>query len=162
MIHQIDGTDTPAPCDPDRAIEVYRRAVRSGFAFLKRTRRLDDLLAKSIPLPGDSGFLAPVCDLHAGDVALIAHLARWRAENAFAYPSQFPVTEASTADWLRTRLLDVEDRLLFLVLDPHGHPVGHLGFAHADNDERAMEVDNVVRGVRDASPGIMAMAMQAM
>ena len=111
----------------DRTVEVYKQAVRKNFSFLKQTMQLDDLFAKSIPLAHGAGFLVPVCELHATDDGLIAKLAQWRAENAFAYPTQFPVTIAGTTSWLRSKLLDVEDRILFLVLDRYGNPIGHLG-----------------------------------
>ena len=143
-------------------IETYKKAVRSNFSFLKQTARLDDLFAKSIPLTQNAGFLVPLCELHATDDGLIAKLAQWRAENALAYPSQFPVTIAGTSSWLRSKLLDIEERILFLVLDRYGNPIGHLGFASAINDEREMEIDNVVRGVKDAHPGIMSSAMKAL
>ncbi len=147
--------------ESQRTIETFKRAVRNNFAFLKQTSRLDDLWAKSIPLKGDNGYLIPVCELHTRDANLVTKLAEWRAENAFAYPSQFPVTIEGTANWLRVKLLDVEDRLLFLVLDKHGEAIGHLGYANSVNDKGEMEIDNVVRGVQDVQPGIMNLAMEA-
>jgi perosamine synthetase len=145
-----------------RSLDVYQRAVRNTFAFLKQTSRFDELLAKSISLPAARGFLVPVCELHTGDADLIALFSRWRRENSFAYPSQFSVTDCGTANWLRSRLLDCPDRILFLALDRLGHPVGHLGFANCLNDQAAMEVDNVVRGVKGTHPGFMSEAMCAM
>lgn len=151
-----------AATNMDRAVEVYKRAVRKNFSFLKKTEQLDDLFVKSIPLAHGVGFLVPVCELHATDDGLIAKLAKWRAENAFAYPTQFPVTIPGTASWLRSKLLDVEGRILFLILDRHGNPIGHLGFANAINDKGELEIDNVVRGVKDVQPGIMSSAMRAL
>lgn len=144
-----------------RTTDVYRRAIRKEFAFLKSTDAIDQLHARSIVLADRKGLLVPVCDLHADDAALIGTLARWRAESSFAFPTQFPVSDAGTARWLRGAVLDVEDRILFLVCDRHGHPVGHLGFAAALAGERQMEIDNVVRGERDAQPGLMSVAMDA-
>ncbi len=149
-------------CENQRRNQVYQQSVRQEFAFLKQTTRLDDLYAKSIPLAGDTGFLLPVCELHASNDALIAKFAVWRAENAFAFPSQFEVTEAGTARWLRRNLLDVEERMLFLVLDKQGIPVGHLGYANALNAAGDLEVDNVIRGIKGDHPGIMKHAMQAL
>ncbi len=146
----------------DRTVKVYKQAVRKNFSFLKQTTRLDDLFAKSITLTHSEGFLAPVCELHATDDGLIAKLAQWRAENAFAYPTQFPVTIAGTTSWIRSKLLDVEGRILFLILDKHGNAIGHLGLVNAINDEGEVEIDNVVRGVKDAQPGIMSSAMEAL
>ena len=145
-----------------RTIETYKQAVRKNFSFLKQTTRLSDLFAKSINLPQYAGYLVPVCELHATDDKLIAKLAQWRTENAFAYPTQFLVTIAGTASWLRSRVLDVEDRMLFMVLDKYGNSIGHLGFANSINDSREMEIDNVVRGVKNAQPGIMSHAMRAL
>jgi perosamine synthetase len=147
---------------PQRTAEVFAATVRADFAFLKATKALDELYAKALPLKGGLGFLVPACELHTQDQALIEKLAKWRAENAFAYPTQFPVTLAGTAKWLRSRVLDVEDRILFLVVDALGNAVGHLGYANSLGPDRSMEIDNVVRGVGGVAPGIMAAAMEAL
>jgi perosamine synthetase len=157
----MSATHPSVTTDAERASAVYDEAVRSTFAFLKATTRLDDLHAKAVELASDSGYLLPVCELHAGDERLIETLARWRDDNQHAYPTRFPVTLEGTARWLRAGVLDVEDRMLFLVCDRFGRPVGHLGFASALQGERSVEVDNVVRGERDA-PGLMSLAMHAL
>src|SRR5271154_6605875 len=113
-----------------KQLSVYRNAVRRNFALLKQTSALDELMAKSLPLPQTGGWLVPVCKLHADDGKTVTRLSEWRRENSFAYPSQFSVTNSGTARWLQDRLLAVEDRLLFLVLDRHGEPIGHMGFAN--------------------------------
>ena len=143
-----------------RTIEIYKQSVDKEFSFLKQTTQLDDLFAKSIPLGDGEGFLVPICELHYTDNELITKLSQWRTENAFAYPTQFPVTVEGTKSWLRTQILDAKDRILFLVLDQHGKSVGHLGFANAINDEEEIEIDNVVRGIKHAQPGIMSKAMK--
>jgi perosamine synthetase len=144
----------------ERTASVYRQAVAREFALLKSTSTLEELWARAIPLPDAQGALVPVCELHADDVETVATLARWRAENELAFPTRFPVTVEGTARWLRSGLLDVADRILFLVCDRHGHAVGHLGFAGCLNPERELEVDNVVRGVKDREPGLMSIALQ--
>jgi len=158
---QIQGPHSAAL--PDREAKVYRNAVSRNFSFLKRTDRFDLLLVKSLALPSPSqGCLVPVADLHADDERLIEKLAGWRKENYFAYPTQFPVTLEGTRSWLRSRLLEVEDRILFLVLDQHGIEVGHLGFNDALSDSGLMEVDNVVRGVKPGNSGIMGAALNTL
>jgi len=142
--------------------KVLKDAIRQSFGFLKRTSRLEELLAKSIPLKGTEGVLQPVCDLHADDRSLISTLSVWRASNQEAYPTRFMVTDEGTASWLKARLLDVEDRILFLVLDRHGNRVGHLGFASCINSEGSMEIDNVVRGVMGMAPGQMTAALSTL
>ncbi len=162
MVAHIESTVADDTAPDRRAVLVYNKAVLRGFDFLKRTDRLDDLMAKAVALPDGRGHLVPVCDLHDGDDALIARFAAWREANAAAFPSRFPVTLDGTASWLRAKVLDVEDRLLFLVVDRRGYPVGHMGFANAVNDAMAMEIDNVVRGVPGAEPGLMGLALTAM
>jgi RimJ/RimL family protein N-acetyltransferase len=140
----------------------YLETVRSAFALLKRPTRPDDLLALHLPIAGAEGAcLAPVCELHAADPALVAALAEWRERNMWVYPNQFQVTLAGTADWLRRLVLDAPDRVLFLVLDAARVPVGHLGFAQALNEAREMKVDNVMRGPRNCLPGVMSRALRA-
>jgi perosamine synthetase len=148
--------------DVIRRIETYRAAVRAEFAFMKSAATLEELAARSIPLADGAGMLVPVCELHAGDERLIGLLGSWRDESAFAFPTQFPVTRDGTATWLRRGLLDVPDRILFLVQDRFGHTVGHLGFAAADNPDRSLEVDNVVRGEKAVQPGLMGVALEGL
>lgn len=143
-----------------RSFENYKKALINYFSFLKNTHRLDDLHTKYILLENNAGYLVPVCELHATDNALIKKLALWRETNAHFFPSQFPVTLEGTATWLRKGVLDVQDRLLFLVVDPHGQMVGHLGYANGLNEFCELEVDNVVRGEKEGNPGIMLAAMK--
>jgi perosamine synthetase len=145
-----------------RHVRACHDAVHGHFAFLKETARLDELLVRSIALPGGAGYLAPVSALHAEDEPLLETLTRWRNENAFAYPSQFRATAESTAYWLRDRVLGAADRMLFLVLQRHGRPIGHMGLANALNDAGRLEMDNIVRGVKGCEPGLMQAGMEAL
>src|SRR5258708_1305305 len=145
-----------------RAGSVYNNAIEQTFAFLKGTARVDELFARSIVLSANGGYLLPLCELHTDDAILIAQLARWRQENTFAYPTQFPVTISGTSNWLRERVLAVHDRQLFLVVNQHGHPVGHLGLAHGSNDERSIDIDNVIRGEKLTDPGLMSIALNSL
>src|SRR5438045_1358828 len=103
------------------SIDNYKKAIRNYFSFLKNTDRLDDLHTKSIALKDNMGFLIPVCKLHATDEKLIKKFAEWRQLNTRYFPSQFTVTLEGTSNWLRKGVLEVEDRILFLVVDKHGH-----------------------------------------
>ena len=137
-------------------------SVRDSFAFLKRSSGYQEAVVTAIPLDGGRGMLLPLCEMHRRDPDTIGLLARWRSENESAYTARFPVTQEGTARWLKERLLDVPDRVLFLVLDAVGRPVGHLGFANGLGLEDALEVDNVIRGDKGAQPGLMGAAMQAL
>lgn len=142
------------------SIADYQHAVRNTFSFLKNTQRLDDLFAKSIALKNDMGYLVPVCELHAKDQQLIEKLAAWRKENSRFFPSQFPVTVEGTGVWLRNNVLDVADRMLFMVTDKFGNQIGHMGYANGLNDAGELELDNIVRGVKNSNPGLMSLALE--
>ena len=139
----------------------YKNTIQSKFAALKSINRFDDLVANSIRLPNGAGYLLCVSELHVGDEALIVTFAKWRVE-ATTFHNKFDVTFESTERWLRQLLLVVSDRILFLVLNRHGRPIGHMGFANTLNDERAMELDNVVRGVPGQDAGLMGAATKAL
>lgn len=142
-------------------VDRYKNAVKNTFSFLKNTTRLDDLYAKSLILDNEAGYLLPIGELHASDKKLIEKLTEWRRKNALFFPSQFEVTLEGTEKWLRNNVLNVEDRILFLVVDRHGNAVGHMGFANGLNDEGELEIDNVIRGIgKELSPGIMSIAMK--
>jgi len=141
---------------------VYASSIKSTFAFLKQIDRIDQSYAASIQLDGGLGHLIPISQLHERDPACITMLSTWRVENAKAYPTQFPVTDQGTARWIRKGLLDVVDRILFLIVSPTGAPIGHLGYASCLEQPGRMEIDNVIRGVKQGYPGIMESAMRAL
>ncbi|HBI41358.1 MAG TPA: hypothetical protein DDY78_00685 [Planctomycetales bacterium] len=145
------------------ATDTYQHAVLRTFAFLKLTADPDQLHERRIPLASPAhGSLVPMCELHARDDALIAVLAQWRKKNAWVYPTQFEVTLQGTGAWLRSQVLDAPGRILFLVVDAGGTPIGHLGLADALNDAHEMKVDNVMRGDPEGEPGIMEQALRTM
>jgi perosamine synthetase len=145
--------------DAQRATETHAAAVHRAFAFMKAAATVEETFVRGLPLPG-GGHLVPVAEVHADDAELHSTLSAWRSANAFAFPTRFPVTEAGTARWLRVGLLDVADRILFLVLDRHGRRIGHLGLGGAAAADGSCEIDNVVRGVAGA-PGLMSDALRA-
>ena len=141
---------------------AFEQVVRERVEALKRICRFDELCARLIPCEARDGYLMSVCDLHRDDARLIGWLAEWRAANAFAFPTQFPVTHGGTSTWLNKGVLDKADRILFLVLDRYGPPVGHVGLTGFLNDRAEMEAENIVRGVRNCAPGLMSRAMRAL
>jgi perosamine synthetase len=144
------------------ALDGYKQRVLEELRRLKRIERMEELVTARIPIGSDEGFLVPVCELMAQDADLIERLAQWRAKNMAAYPTQFTVTIAGTAAWLRSLVLDVPDRMMFLVVNPSGRAIGHVGIADAINDNQALRIDNVARGVPDVQPGLMTAAMRTL
>lgn len=140
----------------------YQQRVVQAFSNAKACTTHAGALKQSLPLPDNAGYLLPVCELHSTDDILIAKLAKWRDENSFAYPTRFPVTFDGTQKWLRARLLDTDDRMLFLVCDKSGNILGHVGLANAINETAEVEIDNILRGEKHARLGIMTLAMQTL
>lgn len=138
---------------------IYQSRVREEFAALKQINHFDELIARSLRF--DRGYLICISELYADDDGMITLLAKWRKEATELY-DQFEVTFGGTKKWLRELVLDIPDRILFLVLDKHGRAIGHMGFARAANDEHSMEFDLVVRGVPGVAPGIMSCAAKAL
>jgi glycosyltransferase involved in cell wall biosynthesis/RimJ/RimL family protein N-acetyltransferase len=143
-------------------IVQYQQRVMQAFSNAKSCATYTEALKQSILLPNNAGYLLPICELHAKDNILIAKLAKWRDENSSAYPTRFPVTIDGTEKWLRSRILDADDKILFLVLDKGGNVVGHVGLANVLNEAQEVEFDNILRGEKQAEPGIMTLAMQTL
>ena len=143
------------------ALEVYKKSVTSNFAFLKSASNIQEAYLRAIPI-GSSGFLVPVCRAHESDSELIQKLTAWRNTNVHVYPTQFVATIESTKAWLATRLLDVADRILFLVVDNIGKSVGHIGLSGCHNDDFLFEIDNVVRGDPAADKGLFSRSINTL
>ena len=141
--------------------DVYKKSVTDNFYFLKNSKNIKDAYLKAIPIE-NSGFLLPVSQYHSEDEALLESLTRWRNENVEVYPTQFQATIESTRSWILNRLIMVEDRILFLVVDAKGSVVGHMGFNGCHNDKLLFEIDNVVRGNQSAEKGLFSTAMQCL
>lgn len=142
-----------------KKVKVFENEVVASFRFLKETTDLEKLYTRGLRLQQTGGLLLPICRLQIDDKKLIQTLAKWRGENINAYPTRFPVTIEGTTSWLIEKLIEIPDRILFLVKDCYGNNIGHLGFANCLNGQRLMEVDNVIRGEKQAAPGIMHDAM---
>jgi RimJ/RimL family protein N-acetyltransferase len=79
---------------------------------------------------------------------LIKSLADWRRDNQSWYPTVFTVTEEGTKLWLKNQVIDVDDRILFLIVSLDGVVFGHMGLFRG-------EIDNVLRGITGIVDGGM-------
>jgi perosamine synthetase len=141
-----------------KALDVYKKAVIANFAFLKSANNIQQAFLRAIPID-ESGFLVPICQAHQSNSEVLQKLTDWRNKNVLVYPTQFVATIESTKAWLKDRLLDVEDRILFLIIDNHGKVVGHIGFNGCSNNEFLFEIDNVIRGDQAAAKGLFSRGM---
>lgn len=136
--------------------------VRECFSFCKATDDLIQATVKSIRVVDKDvvvGYLTAVGQFQCRNKELHKLMTVWRERHQYAYPSRFVVTEEGTARWLEAAVIENPNRLLFLVSDFLGNPVGHLGLLINDHDE--LEIDNVLRGAQ-ISPGLMSNAMKSL
>ncbi len=93
--------------------------------------------------------LLPVGKFLLEDFTTIDLLAKWRNINVNVYPSRFTATRDSTKSWLRDQIINSPNKILFLVVNAQGNPVGHIGLASINNPAHSLEIDNVARWVED-------------
>jgi len=91
---------------------------------------------------------------------IIRLLAKWRKMHEKWFPAQFKVTEEGTKKWLKEKVIDTTDRLLFMI-KADGKYIGHIGLFRFDFDNMTYEIDNIVRG-EPLHPGIMTDAISKM
>lgn len=150
------------------SVEVPRLGHYSPFdelrrlnAFLKKASSLETLYSRSLPfeVPENPeswlGYrLLPVGDIHLGDDNLISDLLRWRVNAGFRGDTQ--LSFSGTRDWLKKSVLRENERILFVVVDPIGTRLGHLGLWFRDAD--TLELDNVVKSPDCNVKGVMSHA----
>lgn len=141
---------------------MYQERIKKEFSRLKNIDSIRDVFSEAIELKRDGGVLLPICRLHEDDDILITKLGEWRRKHESTYPTRFPITFEGTQTWLRRKILATPDRILFLIVDKHGWPLGHLGYANCLNDKEEMEVDSVLRGEEGRARGIMADGMEVL
>jgi RimJ/RimL family protein N-acetyltransferase len=90
----------------------------------------------------------------AAHPAVVESLFRWRAAAMTGFLTVFEPTLEKTRGYLEKLVLVDPARILFLILDPAGRPVGNIGLCNITADEA--EVDNIVRGERVETANFMA------
>jgi len=135
--------------------------VLSVFSFMKSAATLRETQVRSIEFSVEKTekpcYLVPIGKFFADDLALVSAMGKWRDAHQYSYPSRFEVTNAGTAKWLKSAVIENENRLLFLMQDPSGKYLGHIGLLKLD--ETRCEIDNVLRGETEV-PGIVSSALR--
>lgn len=104
--------------------------------------------------------LVPLTTESVEDKKIIALLATWRDTHQTWFPAQFTVTEQGTKTWLKKGVIDVPDRILFMIKVGKEY-VGHVGLYRFEFDRKSAQIDNIVRGSKNY-PGIMSAAIETM
>ena len=88
------------------------------------------------------------------NIEIIKLLAEWRETNQEWF-DMFNVSVEGTKEWLKKNVIDIENRILFLVETTDGNPFGHMGLFRG-------EADNFIRGRNDLIKGGMTSALKTM
>lgn len=144
-------------------IKNYKRRIINLFNGLKE-KNGKEILGKSLPVKNNKKIIANLKVVSKdliNDKQLIGNLAQWRKLHSYWFPSQFKVTKTGTKKWLKNQLIDVPDRILFIIETPDGQEIGHLGLNRFNFTDLSCEIDNVVRG-NGLLPGIMTKALRVL
>lgn len=140
---------------------IQTAVAEREFLFAKSGDTIDEVWQRSLPLPS-GGSLLPVSRPHLDNMDLMARLGQWRSENVFAYTNRFPISPERTRNWLDKAVVQRPDRILFLVVQRDSEVIGHIGLANGLGREGELEIDNVLRGKKDGTPGLMTEALAAL
>lgn len=144
----------------------FKKRVLTLFSRIKNGKYTQRVPGK-LPIYNEKGelaaFLRPINHDTLSEKEEIKLLSSWRRENSFAFPSQFEVTVEGTKRWVENQLLKNPTRILFFIEDTAEKPklIGHIGLYSFDFRKNTCEIDNVVRGDKNHSKGVMTWALKA-
>lgn len=144
-------------------MERFRKTVNRTLYAYKRKSKNDYLVLLPIYDKGAQvvAFLRPITkDFRVTTPECVALLSKWRVENPSIATGTFEVTHERTEKWLDNLVIENDNRILFLIQAIDGSYLGHIGFAAFDDKKEGAEIDSVLRGVKDTSPGLMEWAME--
>lgn len=149
---------------PQLGVFSSRLEAQRLFRFMKAATTLEALSTRLIPL-GDARRrdfseyrLAPISSRDELNGELVEELLRWRVSAKFHGDENLSL--AGTARWLKNHLLELDDRILFVVLDGFGNRLGHLGLWFRSDEE--LELDNVIKNPNANVPGVMSEATKSL
>lgn len=105
------------------------------------------------------GLILLTCD-RVSDSQIIKLLSRWRKKNEYWFQAIFKITADGTKIWLKEKVMDVPDRLLFMIKVKNQY-IGHIGLFRFNFNKKICEIDNIMRG-KPLYPGIMKEAIKLM
>ncbi|MGI0011218.1 MAG: GNAT family N-acetyltransferase [Nitrosopumilaceae archaeon] len=81
-------------------------------------------------------------------------LTEWRNKFWDSFASKFEATKDRTRLWLRSQVMENPNRILFLIR-VDSQKIGHIGIFLYDELQKIVEIDNVLRGIRNGNHGLM-------
>lgn len=137
--------------------KVFKNTVISEFNFLKKLK--SNVLSSEIKLLS-GGFLLPITYQCLEDNDLINNLLSWRVQNEFAYPSRGKSNFDKTKLWLEKHVLDNPSKILFKIYNKNFKMIGHIGLFINNDFDNKIEIDNVLRGIKNSDKGIISESLK--
>jgi RimJ/RimL family protein N-acetyltransferase len=135
------------------------------YKQIREFKRLENgsLNTFSIPISGPNGktfgWFAPITINSLSDEKLIQKLTEWRSIHRTCFFTQFDPTQEKTKNWLKEDILIDDSRILFIIFDSDGNPIGNYGLR--DIHETKAELDNLLIGDPSGKGPLVLIAMKA-
>jgi RimJ/RimL family protein N-acetyltransferase len=119
----------------------FRSKTTNKFDQIKKSESIWRLLR--IRVNNRNGYMIPLTyqslEESAYNLETVHNLSEWRRASEEWFQSKFEITDEGTRKWLKNQVLDIPDRILFIIISSDGTQIGHIGFYRG-------EIDNCLRG----------------
>lgn len=138
-----------------------------GYREIIALMKCDDFAnadARAIPVFNSErkyiGRLIPVGNWLLDDDEKIELIRAWRQRAMRMFLTRFEATFGGTFEYVKSRAIAQEERLLFMLYDDADKLIGHMGVA--DVTESSCELDNIIRGVAGGDPRLIYFSEKAL
>ena len=144
-----------------------RKRESMGYREVIALMKCDDFAdadARAIPVFNSErkyvGRLIPVGNWLLNDDEKIELIRAWRQRTMRMFLTQFEATFCGTYEYLKSRAIGQEGRLLFMLYDDADKLIGHMGVT--DVDESSGELGEIIRGIAGGDPRLIYFAEKAL
>ena len=125
---------------------------------------LEDKIHLNIEILDDKsdviGFLNPITKATINNKDIISKLTNWRNKFKEFFFTQFKATDERTLNWIKNCIVNDNTKMLFIIYDKTGIPIGNLGFKNLKNT--STEIDNLLKGEKSMPSNIIYFAELAL
>lgn len=130
------------------------------FIFNKFKRKSINDLLLSIPVYSQSGrvicFLVPITfDFQQTMPSIIELITLWKLQNPTISNSIMDITSKMTKEWIKKYVLQIQDKVIFMIKDINNKYLGYIGYASFDWEGQQCQIDSVLRGIKNVIPRLM-------
>jgi|688.fasta_scaffold398290_1 ribosomal protein S18 acetylase RimI-like enzyme len=113
--------------------------ILEKIKFLEKTQ----IKRYSLPIPGFKNyFMTPCLSCDCNNKKLLNFFLRLRRKYSHTFINDKNISLKSTKTWYKKNLINIKNKILFVIKNNYGENVGHLGFNNYKNN--SIEIDNVI------------------